>query len=303
MARRLLVVSPVLNEAAHIERVARSVARQTHPPDRWIVVDDGSDDGTPELLQALSVELPFMRVFAAPRPAVASGDRLGAALEVKAFNFGLAQTDWRRFDIIGKLDGDVELPGQFFERLLAAFAADPQLGVAGGRLVEQHGAVSKPVRIPEHHVHGAMKFFTARCFEELGGLRETLGWDTIDETYARMLGYRSRSLPELVARHHRHIGSAQGRLRGRARHGECAYILHYGALWTALRALKVATSRPYGVSGFAFVWGYLQAALVRAPRVDDAEFRRFVQAELRHRLLRGAGAHRIALSFWRSRRA
>jgi hypothetical protein len=267
------------------------------------VVDDGSDDGTSELLQALSTELPFMRVFAAPSPAAAPGDRLGAALEVKAFNFGLAQTDWRRFEIIGKLDGDVELPSQFFERLLAAFAADPNLGVAGGRLVEQHGSVRKPVRIPEHHVHGAMKFFTARCFEELGGLQETLGWDTIDETYARMLGYRSRSLPELVARHHRHIGSAQGRLRGRARHGECAYILHYGPLWTALRALKVGASRPYGLSGFAFVWGYLRAALVRTPRVDDIEFRRFVRAELRHRLLRGAAAHRIALSFWRRRRA
>ena len=133
-------------------------------------------------------------------------------------------------------------------------------------------------------MHGAVKLFSRECLEAIGGIPERLGWDTIDETYARMRGFETLSFADLLARHHRPHGSADGRLRGRARHGECAWILHYGPLWTALRSLKVARTSPVGVSGLAFLGGYLGAGLRRVPRVEDPEFRRFTRAELRARM-------------------
>ena len=59
---RILIVSPVHNEAAHIERVARGVAAQELPPARWIVVDDNSKDDTLAILRRLEREIPFMTV-------------------------------------------------------------------------------------------------------------------------------------------------------------------------------------------------------------------------------------------------
>ena len=99
-----------------------------------------------------------------------------------------------------------------------------------------------------------------------------------------MRGYSSRSFGDLLARHHRPWGSADGRLRGCARHGECAWILHYGPAWSLLRSLKVARTRPYGLSGLAFACGYVAAALRSTPRVQDAAFRGFVRGELRARM-------------------
>src|ERR687896_677046 len=78
---RLLIVSPVRNEAVHVERVVRSVASQTRAPDCWLVIDDESDDDTLERLRRLDREVPFMRVLARVKPPSADGDRLGAALE------------------------------------------------------------------------------------------------------------------------------------------------------------------------------------------------------------------------------
>jgi hypothetical protein len=132
-------------------------------------------------------------------------------------------------------------------------------------------------------VHGAVKLFRRECLEAIGGIPERLAWDTIDETYARMRGYETRSFDNLVARHHRPWGSADGRLRGRARHGECAWILHYGPAWVTLRAVKVGRSSPPVVSGLAFLWGYWRSALRRVPRVEDPEFRAFTRHELRAR--------------------
>jgi poly-beta-1,6-N-acetyl-D-glucosamine synthase len=285
MSERVLIVSPVRNEAAHIERVARSVAAQTRAPDAWVVVDDGSDDGTLELLRALEAGIPCMRVLEAPA-ADAGPDRLAVAAEARAFNWALRGLDLLSFTHVGKLDGDIELPPDYFERLLAELADDRRLGVAGGTLIEPCGERWRRIRIPRHHVHGALKLYTLPCFTAIGGIQERLGWDTIDETYARMRGFETRSYLELVARHHRPRASAGGRLRGHARHGECAWIVRYGADWVTLRAFKMALERPLGISGLAFLWGYFGAALRRRPKVEDPGFRRFARRELRRRMRR-----------------
>ncbi len=283
--QRLLVVSPVRNEAAHLERVVAAMAAQTRPPDKWIVVDDGSDDGTAELLRSLSPGIPFMRLVSvgtAGRPA--GVDRLALAAAPRAFNLGLAQSRGG-FTHVAKLDGDVELPPDYYEVLLARFARDAGLGIACGDLIEPAGSSWERLAIPPHHVHGALKLYSRECLATIGGVRECLGWDTIDETYARMRGFRTRSYRDLVARHHRPVATASGALRGRARHGRCAWIAHFGFGWVALRGFKVAVRmRPRGLSGLAFVYGYLNAAARRVPRVDDAEFRRFVRGELRARM-------------------
>jgi poly-beta-1,6-N-acetyl-D-glucosamine synthase len=286
---RLLIVSPVRNESAHIERVVRAVAAQTRPPDVWVVIDDSSTDGTWETLCRLAPEVSFMRVMRAPvRPSEAGAqDRLAVAAEAKSFNSGLNSVAWEDFTHVGKLDGDVELPPDYYEQVLSVFAADPQVGMACGQLVEFHQGRPRLLHKAGHHVHGALKTYTLGCFRAVGGIREQLGWDTIDETYARMLGYRTGSLGSLStleAIHHRPAGSADGTLRGRARHGECAYIGYQSVPWVLMRSMKLSLGRPVGVSGLAFLYGYFRAAARGIPRVADPQYRRFARWELRQRM-------------------
>ena len=282
MAQRLLVVSPVRNEAAHIERVGLALAAQTRPPDLWVVIDDRSTDETPQILARLAEQLDFMTVLQSP-PARddASKDRLAVAAEARAFNLALKEVPWQTFTHIAKLDGDIELPPDYFELLLARFAEDPALGLAGGVLREPEGDGWGPQNAAsDYHVRGALKCFSRDCLEAIGGIQERLAWDTIDEVYARMRGFKTRTLPELIALHHRPCASADGILRGRARHGRCLYISHYPLSWVALRALKTASERPRVLSGFAFLGGYMWSGLSGVQRVDDPEFRAFMRREL-----------------------
>jgi len=284
---KILIVSPVHNEAAHIERVVRSVVAQELTPARWIVVDDNSTDRTRELLVSWAAEVPFMevRMVGAETPHAGARDRLARAAAPRNFNLGLAAADWREYTHVMKLDGDIELAPGYLRQLLERFAADPRLGLAGGVLIEPLSDGSfKPIEIPRHHVHGAVKCYSRACFEAIGGVHERLGWDTIDETYARMRGFTTVSFDELVSIHHRPWGSADGALRGLTRLGECAYLTHYPPSWVALRSVKLGMHRPRGILGMAYLYGYVRAVVCRSDRVQDAAYRRFTHRELHRRL-------------------
>jgi biofilm PGA synthesis N-glycosyltransferase PgaC len=287
LAQRTIIISPLHNEAANVRRLAESVAAQTRPPDLWLAADDGSADETGVLLEELREEVPFLRLLTAPQPADgAPPDRLAAALEIRAFNWALRKVDLDGFDYVGKLDGDIELEPDHFERLLGEFERDPHLGIAGSMLAERPSSRWRVSITPPDHVHGAVKLYSRECLEAIGGLREQLGWDIVDEASARLRGFTTRSVPGLVARHHRLSGSTQGRLRGHARVGESAWIAHYPPLWVLLRSFKMASKPPRLVSGAAFAFGYARAGARRVERVRDDELRRFVRRELWRRLLR-----------------
>ena len=285
----ILIVSPVRNEGRHIERVVRAVAAQELPPARWVVIDDRSDDDTLEVLRRLEPAVPFLTVVARGQDdAAGSRDRLARAAAPRNFNRGLGSVDWREYSHVMKLDGDIELPPDYLRRVMDRFAANPRLGLVGGVLDEPtaDGGMRR-IGIPPNHIHGALKCYSRECFEAIGGVQERLGWDTIDETYARMRGFETRTFRDLVSIHHRPLGSADGTVRGHARHGECAYIAHYTVLWVALRSLKIAGRRPRGLSGAAFFYGYLRAMARSVERVPDAEYRDFTHRELRDRMRTG----------------
>jgi poly-beta-1,6-N-acetyl-D-glucosamine synthase len=288
MAARVLLISPVRNEATHIERVVRAVAAQEVPPDRWLVIDDASTDGTLELLRSLEAEVPFMTVLEAQRDVRHGGarDRLARAAAPRNFNTAMATVNWREYTHVMKLDGDIEMKPDYLGVMLERFSRDPRLGIAGCVLDEptSDGGFRR-IRVPPHHVHGAVKCYSKDCLETIGGVQERLGWDTIDETYARMLGFSTVTFRDVVALHHRPWATADGVLRGRARHGECAYISQYPVVWVTLRSLKVACNSPKGISGIAFLFGYIRAAIRRTARVEDPAYRRFTRRELHLRMV------------------
>jgi biofilm PGA synthesis N-glycosyltransferase PgaC len=286
MSERVLLLSCVRDEEALVERVARSVAAQTRPPDAWVVVDDGSRDGTAAILADLARELPWLEVRTAgeghDRGSTVSGLADGAPARV--FNAVLATVPLDRFDYVGVLDGDVEVPPAYLDHLLDVLRSDPTVGIAGADVVEPAGRRWRRLKAPPHHVHGAARLYRRRCLEVLLPLPELAGWDTVDQAYARMNGFRTCRLSTVVARHHRPCGARDGALGGHALYGAAAYAGGQPLRWVAMRAAKVSLARPRVVSGLAFLAGYCAAAVRRAPRVEDRRYRRFVRSELRARL-------------------
>ena len=249
---RLIVIVPFLNEARFLPRLLASIEHQTRLPDRLMLVDDGSSDGSGELAAAFAAQPPLRR---RPAPAAAGRepDRLAGAAELQSFEWAVAQVD-EPWDVVAKLDADLELNPRHFERLLDEMRADPRLGLAGAWLsdVAEDGTTAR-FPVPRWHVRGATKFYRRECYEQIRPIPAHLGWDMIDEVKARRAGWRTESfeLPGGDTLHLRPTGQHDGRLRAYRRWGACAW--GYGAhpAFVLLGAIKRLTRRPFVVGGSA----------------------------------------------------
>jgi poly-beta-1,6-N-acetyl-D-glucosamine synthase len=266
---RIVAVVPFLNEAHHLPRFLASVAAQTRRPDRLVLVDDGSTDGSGAIASEFAARHDFAVALTRP-PRPPQRDRLATADELKAFLWAVEGLD-EPWDVLAKLDGDLDLNPRTIAELETRLAADPGLGMAGSYLSEENGGGELArLRIRDGHVHGATKFYRRECWEQIAPLPTIIGWDTMDEVRARMLGWRTQSfeMPGGDPVHLRPRATYDGVARGLRRSGAGAYALGDHPLHVLLFSLRHARGAP-GLPGAAnYLAGWAGAAVRRGPRAD-----------------------------------
>jgi biofilm PGA synthesis N-glycosyltransferase PgaC len=282
----LVVAVMFLNEERLLPQLLASIERQSRLPDRLLLVDDGSDDASPDIAERFAQQHPYVRVLRRPRRERAA-DRLATAAELTAFQWAVAQHD-EHYDVIAKMDGDLELTPRCFERVMAALEREPRLGIAGVALsMTGPDGVPRPERSAPWHVRGATKFYRRECWEQISPLPAILGWDTIDEARARMHGWRVASvpLPEGNPLHLRPTGSYDGALKGFRRRGAAAWAYGAHPANIIVSALVRVRDRPRVIGSGAYLGGWVGAAIRRDPRAERALVR-FVRREQRERMRR-----------------
>jgi glycosyltransferase involved in cell wall biosynthesis len=278
-SRRYLLISPCRDEAQYISRTLDSVAAQSVQPTVWVVVDDGSSDETPAILEEYSRRLPNLRVV---RRADSGRRQVGPGV-IDAFYAGLQTVRLEDFDYVCKLDTDLDLPTRYFELLMQRMESDPRIGTTSGKpwfVLPQIGALAPEICGDEMSV-GMTKFYRVACFKEIGGFVRQVMWDGIDCHRARMLGWIAESVDCEALRfiHLRPQGTSQrGIWTGRVRAGFGQYFMGTSPLYYLAVTFYRLRSYPVLIGSVAMLWGYLRSWLKGLPRYDDLEFRRFLRS-------------------------
>ena len=267
----IVVVVSFLNEERYLGVLLDSLAAQERLPDRLVLVDDGSTDGSSAMAEAFVARHAYARVLRRPeRPP--TSDRMVAAPELRAFLWAVERLE-EPFDIVVKMDADLRLTPRLVAEIEQRFVADPRLGIAGTFLsaAMPDGTVVRE-RNPSYHARAPARFYRRECLEQVMPVPYMIGWDTIDEVKARMLGWRTRSfdVPGGDVVHLRPTGSHDGMLRGFRRDGDGAY--RYGAhpVHVLLGGVNRLRDRPYVLGGVHYVAGWALAAARRVRRAEPA---------------------------------
>jgi poly-beta-1,6-N-acetyl-D-glucosamine synthase len=285
-SKKYLLISPCRDEAEYMRQTLDSVIAQSIQPAKWIIVDDGSTDATPQILAEYEARHDWIEVITRSN----RGRRAVGPGVIDAFYAGYEAINPDDFDFLCKLDLDLRLPARYFEILMERMLADPRIATCSGKTyLEEDGHLVKELHGDDTSI-GASKFYRVLCFKAIGGFVRAVMWDGIDCHRCRMHGWIACSWddPELRFIHLRPEGSSQQSVyTGRMRHGSGQYFMGTGFLFMVASAIYRMNTKPYFLGSLATLWGWLISALQRRPRYQDAAFRQFLRRYQRRVLLLG----------------
>ncbi len=277
---KYIIISPVRNEEKYIEKTIYSVINQTIKPLEWIIINDGSTDMTKEIVEKYTSNFKWIKL-------IDKKDRgfsqVGKGV-IEAFNTGFKNISYRNWGYIVKLDCDVSLERDFLENLLHRFSESKNLGIAGGTSYALEKGRFCEEKMPEFHPWAGARMYKRKCFEDIRGLVETLGWDTIDLLRAQMKDWQTKRFRDLKVIHCRRMASRKGLWEGKLRTGRNFYITGYHPLFLVVRSIYRLTQRPYLIESIGVVYGYVQAMWKRESLVVTSKEKVFLRSQQLRRL-------------------
>jgi biofilm PGA synthesis N-glycosyltransferase PgaC len=261
-----VIVTPAFNEAQCIEKTIESVLSQTVLPVKWLIVDDGSTDGTAQIVERYARQHDWLDCRRRER---VSGQSYFTS-NVYAIMEGVESLRDVEAEFLAVLDADISLPTDYYQRIIEQFRCHPRLGVA-----------STPK---------AIQVFRTKCFEEIGGYIPLPygGEDTCACITARVKGWKTWSFPDIKVVHLRPTGMGNTRsiLRTRFNQGLAEYDLGSHPLFALGKAVKrCLREKPYGIGGVLRLAGFTYGYLARKARHTPSEVQEFSRREQVDRLL------------------
>ena len=253
---KVCIIIPIFNEQDFIKKSVESLIGQTTKPAEVIYVNDNSTDNSKNIIKNLIKSHEWIRLI--DRESVQ--EHMPGAKVVEAFNFGLKHLK-TKFDIICKFDGDIVLPKNYIEKILEIFNKKQSIGIVGGNLY----IFKKDKWIYENiaaktHVRGPIKAYRAKCFDEIDGLKSSIGWDTVDVLLAQKKGWLIQTDKNLKVKHLKPTGHKYS-LKSKMLQGEALYKMRFGFILSMLSLLKSSLNN-FSISRVFFgMIGYVTTSL------------------------------------------
>lgn len=264
---KIYIVIPAHNEEAHLGRTLDSLINQTYLPKRIVVVNDHSTDTTSDMLDAYTEKYDFISAV----HATSSETHSPGSKVIAAFNKGLAILD-DDYDIVCKFDADLEFPENYLEHISELFSKHSDCGMAAGYCyIESQGSWKLENLTSKDHIRGALKAYRKACFQQIGGLKASMGWDTIDELLAQYHGWRICTDESLHVKHLKPTGSGY---TGKAAvlQGKAFKRMRYGFVLTLIATAKLAFRKKNVRYFIHCMKGYFQSGTDYLVSVEEGKF-------------------------------
>lgn len=235
---RFYIVIPAHNEQDYLRQTLESLVRQTLQPGKIVIVDDNSTDNTHLIAEEFTKKYDF--IIGVKNNS--SKNHSPGSKVINAFYKGFDLLD-NDYDVICKFDADLIFPEHYLKTVSEIFENSNNCGIAGGHCYIQKETIWKLENLTsKNHIRGALKAYRKDCFEQIGGLKKSMGWDTVDELLAQFHGWKIYTDESLHVKHLKPTGAAYSGKKGKQQ-GIAFRKMRYGFLLTLIASAKLASKK------------------------------------------------------------
>jgi glycosyltransferase involved in cell wall biosynthesis len=266
------VIIPAYNEEKFIALTLQSLVEQTVLPSKIVVVNDNSTDRTALIVEEFSVKYSWISLINKTSDAI----HLPGSKVIQAFQKGINSLD-ENYDFIVKADADLIFPTNYFETIIKHFQSDKRIGMIGGfAYIEKNGEWLLENLTDKDHIRGAFKAYRKECFQQIGGLKPAMGWDTVDELLSKFYHWKVVTDKTLKVKHLKPTGANYNKT-SRYKQGEAFYTLGYGFFITCIASIKLAMLKRKPYLFLDYINGFWKAKLAKKPLLVSPEQAQFIR--------------------------
>lgn len=269
---KYVIITPAKDEAEFISKTIESVINQTLKPVEWIIVDDYSKDATNEIVKSYALKHKMIKVIQTSD----NRDRSGGSKVVDAFYNGLEVKETKDYDFLVKLDADLILPTDYFEKIAECFQQNPKIGLCGGYCINEVNGVFEREVSASYHIRGAFKSVRRECFEAIGGFKRIWFWDGVDEMEAMYKGWETKVL-EIPVIHLRPTTAVYNKREHAYKSGYESFKMGNTVLLALIRTGFKFFYKPYFIYGYYYLKGFIKAKLKNEDKYFDDDFNSFTR--------------------------
>jgi len=288
------LITPVKDEEEHLPKLAHCVISQSHRPDVWVIIDDGSTDTTPQIIGELTARHTWIHGIRIDE----EEERTFGSHLFRVFRLGLERSLELSggVDYLINLDADVRFHDDTFKILCEAMDQQDTLAIASPRLMTLRQEIDveglkRPettladkelvIRTDRSRVNeptNGIRIYRRSFIDEIGGFPVNDAADDIILGKAVVRGYRVSFIDGVWGYLTRETGTTlrSDYIRGKVK-GYRLYIAHYHPVLAAASLIWDVIFRRSWAAGVLV--GYLESLFKRKERIDDPDVIRYYGRE------------------------
>lgn len=265
MSVKIAIVTPLKDEIGNIDLLISSIENQTMLIDTWVIVENGSTDGSTELLNKIkkieNVRNFIVISFALPDERYELGVKYSTVVN---YGFSYIKNNMIDYDFIGICDADC-FPSKCYYKELTDFMSENSIDISSGIGMFEN---NRPDGESKTWVRGNCRLWNKNSFKKAGYIVGPSA-DTLSLGRAEMMGFKCIPNHDLLY-NCREMGC-------RARYSYYGFSSYYRGITPIYAFMK--TLNYFRIlqikQGFQYIYGYYISYIKSVDRIEDKELLKY----------------------------
>ena len=280
-----ILITPAKNEEDSLPELIRSIVNQNVKPVAWVIVDDGSGDKTPQIINKATSECPWIHSLKLDTKGAYDIGEHYAFVCRKGFIYALNYCEENNieFEYIALSDADMRYPTDYFSQLITFLRNNSEYGIVSGKLLIKDGRGNiyeeNKIHLGGGDPYGTGRVWRKETFKETNGYVLTKSPDGVSNITALLKGWKTKRLADIECYQTRETGEKISLWNGHFARGERAYYLNANFLsivGSIVNMILISRQKNSMIKSLAYFSGYFRSFIRRDDKIENDDVKRYI---------------------------